>query len=80
VGLVTEVDLLRHLLTGGPEAAEDTVAQLAGPEVRSVPVDTPFQDILPDLTGAKVVVLVDEAGRPRGILTMIDALEFLAAA
>jgi CBS-domain-containing membrane protein len=56
------------------------VAQLAGPEVRSVPVDTPFQDILPDLTGAKVVVLVDEDGRPRGILTMIDALEFLAAA
>jgi cystathionine beta-synthase len=80
VGLVTEVDLLRHLLTGGPEAAEHTVAQLAGPEVRSVPVDTPFEDILPDLTGAKVVVLVDEGGRPRGILTMIDALEFLAAA
>ena len=79
VGLVTEVDLLRHLLTGGSEAAEHTVAQLAGPEVRAVPADTPFEDILPDLTGAKVVVLVDEAGRPRGILTMIDALEFLAA-
>jgi hypothetical protein len=27
-----------------------------------------------------VVVLVDDARRPRGILTMIDALEFLAAA
>jgi len=79
VGLVTEVDLLRHLLTGGSEAAEHTVAQLAGPDVRAVPADTPFEDILPDLTGAKVVVLVDEAGRPRGILTMIDALEFLAA-
>jgi cystathionine beta-synthase len=80
VGMVTEVDLLRHLLTGGAEAAEHTVAQLASPAVRALPADTPFEDILADLTGAKVVVLVDEAGRPRGILTMIDALEFLAAA
>jgi cystathionine beta-synthase len=79
VGMVTEVDLLRHLLTGGAEAAEHSVAQLASPKVRTLPADTPFEDILPDLTGAKVVVLVDEDGRPRGILTMIDALEFLAA-
>jgi cystathionine beta-synthase len=79
-GLVTEVDLLRHLLTGGAEAAETPVGRLAGPEVRALPADTPFEEILTDLTGAKVVVLVDEAGRPRGILTMIDALEFLASA
>jgi cystathionine beta-synthase len=80
VGMVTEIDLLRHLLTGGAEAADQPVAQLASLEVRALPADTPFEEILPDLTAAKVVVLVDEAGRPRGILTMIDALEFLAAA
>jgi cystathionine beta-synthase len=79
-GLVTEVDLLRHLLTGGPEAAEQPIGQLASRDVRAVPTDTPFEEMLPDLTSAKVVVLVDEAGRPRGILTMIDAVEFLAAA
>jgi cystathionine beta-synthase len=78
-GMVTEVDLLRHLLTGGPEAAEQPVGQLAGRDVRAVPIDTPFEEMLPDLTAAKVVVLVDEARRPRGILTMIDAVEFLAA-
>jgi hypothetical protein len=55
------------------------VGQLAGRDVRAVPIDTPFEEMLPDLTAAKVVVLVDEARRPRGILTMIDAVEFLAA-
>ena len=79
-GLVSEVDLLRHLLTGGPEAADDPVDGLASAEVRALPADTPFEEVLPDLTAAKVVVLVDAARRPRGILTMIDALEFLAAA
>ncbi|HMK07986.1 MAG TPA: pyridoxal-phosphate dependent enzyme, partial [Anaerolineales bacterium] len=79
VGLVTEVDLLRHLLSGGSEAADDPIGGLAGPEPRSVPAETPFEEILPDLTAAKAVMLVDEAGRPRGILTLIDALEFLAA-
>jgi len=80
VGLVTEVDLLRHLLGAGSDAADDPIEALTGPEPRSVPAETPFEEILADLTAAKVVVLVDEAGRPRGILTLIDALEFLAAA
>jgi cystathionine beta-synthase len=80
VGIVTEVDLLRHLLTGGAEAAEQPVSQLAIPEVRAVPAEVRFEEILQDLMAAKVVVLVDDGHRPRGILTMIDALEFLASA
>jgi len=79
VGLVSEVDLLRHVVNGGPEAAEQTMADVAGREVRAYPAETPFEELLPDLLSAKVVVLVDEIGQPRGILTMIDALEFLAA-
>lgn len=79
VGLVTEVDLLRHLLIGGLDSAEHAVGELASREVRAFPAETPFEELLPDLTAAKVIVLLDEVGRPRGILTMIDALEFLAA-
>jgi cystathionine beta-synthase len=79
-GIVTEVDLLRHLLTGGPDASEGPIGPLASTDVRTLPTETPFEEMLPDLTSAKVVVLVDDARRPRGILTMIDALEFLAAA
>ncbi len=55
------------------------MADVASREVRSYPAETPFEELLPDLLSAKVVVLVDEIGQPRGILTMIDALEFLAA-
>jgi cystathionine beta-synthase len=79
VGLVSEVDLLRHMVNAGPQAAEQTMAAVASREAPAYPSDTPFEDLLPDLLSAKVVVLVDEIGQPRGILTMIDALEFLAA-
>jgi hypothetical protein len=48
-------------------------------EFRTAPAEAPLEEVLPDLLRAKVVVLVDELRRPEGILTVIDALEFLAA-
>jgi cystathionine beta-synthase len=78
-GLVSEVDLLRHLLHGGLQAPDDRVGDLASTDVRSAKAETPFEELLPDLLSAKVVVLVDEIRQPVGILTMIDGLEFLAA-
>jgi hypothetical protein len=39
----------------------------------------PLDQVLPDLLSRKVVVLTDEARRPSGILTVIDALEFVAS-
>lgn len=69
---------MRHLLQRGPEAAEDRVAEVDAPQVRAASVEMPFEELIPDLLASKVVVLVDEIGQPRGILTTIDGLEYLA--
>jgi cystathionine beta-synthase len=80
IGMVSEVELLNHLLTrGGEGAAEQTIELLVNREVRTSPVSGPLEDALPDLMASKVVVLVDGERRPDGILTMIDALEYLAS-
>ena len=80
LGMVSEVELLNHLLTrGGEGAAEQTIELLVNREVRTSPVSGPLEEALPDLMASKVVVLVDGERRPDGILTMIDALEYLAS-
>jgi predicted transcriptional regulator len=80
VGLVSEVDLLRHLLlTGGEEAARQPIEGIVDRGVRAWKADAPFEEVLPEVLTSKVIVLMDELGRPAGILTMIDALEYLAA-
>lgn len=79
-GLVSEVDLLDHLVRAGHEHRPDeTIESMLSREFRTAPAEAPLEEVLPDLLRAKVVVLVDELRRPEGILTVIDALEFLAA-
>lgn len=77
-GLVSEVDVLRHLLERGPEASEDRVAEVDGSQLHAASADMPFEELMPELLASRVVVLVDEIGQPCGILTMIDGLEYLA--
>ncbi|MGH2605026.1 MAG: pyridoxal-phosphate dependent enzyme, partial [Anaerolineales bacterium] len=80
VGMVSEVDLLSHLVTAGHEHPPgETIRGIINRDVPTARAETPFQEILPELLSKKVAVLVDDAGKPVGILTMIDALEFLAA-
>jgi hypothetical protein len=77
---VSEVELLTHLLSAkGGEGAEGTIELLVNRDVRSARSGSPLEDVLPDLVTRKVVVLVDGESRPDGILTMIDALEYLAS-
>jgi cystathionine beta-synthase len=79
-GIVSEVELLNHLLgKDGDDGAEGTIELLVNRDVRSARSGLPLEDVLPDLVARKVVVLVDGEGKPDGILTMIDALEYLAS-
>ncbi len=79
-GIVSEIELLNHLLAEGGEAgAEGTIELLVNRDVRSARSGAPLEDVLPDLVTRKVVVLVDGDSKPDGILTMIDALEYLAS-
>ena len=79
MGMVTEVDLLKGLLGSGHGPVDDLgIDRWINREVPSVPEDTPFRDALGKLADHKVVVLVDGEGRPHGILTLIDALEYVS--
>ena len=78
VGLVSEVELLDHMLHAGhDDLCNETIAGVVKREVATARPDTPFEDVLPNLLLHKVVVLTDELQQPAGILTMIDALEYL---
>ncbi|MFP3852959.1 MAG: cystathionine beta-synthase [Anaerolineales bacterium] len=79
VGIVSEIELLEHMLSQEHEHPPDeTIEGMVNPDVRTAEPEAPLSEILSDLMASKVVVLVDELGRPVGILTIIDALEFLA--
>jgi cystathionine beta-synthase len=77
-GLVSEVDLLKHLFearhTHDPEETIEPIIE------QSVPVFTSnafLEDVLPKFFESPVV-LVTENDRPIGILTKIDVLDFIA--
>lgn len=77
IGIVTEMDLLDHLLHAGHiHDPEETIAQLVNPNVVSVPSDTPVEGVLNTFERGKVVV-VTQNNLPVGILTKIDLIDFL---
>jgi cystathionine beta-synthase len=79
VGLVTELELLNHMLSSDHDHPPDeTIEGMINTDVRTSRSATPLVEVLPDLMQRKVIVLVDDGQRPVGILTIIDALEYLA--
>jgi cystathionine beta-synthase len=77
-GLVTEVDLLKHMLDRAHNHSPDeTVADIVEPIKSVYPANTPLDTVLPSIVNGEVV-LVTEGSRPTGILTKIDVLDFIA--
>lgn len=75
-GIVTEVDLLQHLLEPGHvHSADETIADIIRPAKAVFPADTPLEAVLPAILDGNVVLLA-EANRPVGILTKIDIVDF----
>ncbi len=80
IGLVTEVDLLKHLLDGGLHPPNgETIAGIIQTAQSVYPSHTLLEDVLPEIIDG-YVVLVTEAEKPVGILTKIDILDFIAQA
>ena len=77
VGLVTEVDLLDHMLKSDHDAAMSIATMINKDVGRALETD-PLEEVLPELVSRKVIVLTDETGGPTGIVTVIDALEYVA--
>jgi cystathionine beta-synthase len=78
VGLVTEIDLLNHLLSGmHPHSPDETIASIIEEAQSVYPAHTLLEEVLPALVEG-YVILVTEGKRPVGILTKIDILDFIA--
>lgn len=77
-GLVTEVDLLKHMMEADhTHSPDETIASIVQPLPPSFPVHTSIEDVLPSFVDAPVV-LMTEGDRPVGLLTKIDILDFIA--
>ena len=78
VGLVTEVDLLKHMLENDQNlTAEETIAPIIEEAQAIYPAETLLEEVLPMIIDG-YVILVTEGNRPSGILTKIDILDFIA--
>jgi cystathionine beta-synthase len=78
VGLVTEVELLNHMLfSTHTHSADETIEAMVARDVPTVQVETPMETLMSLFGTARVAVVLD--GEPVvGIITKIDLLDFLA--
>jgi cystathionine beta-synthase len=75
-GIVAEVDLLRHLVTG-LKTLDSAIGDLAEGDYATVTLDTKVELLQAALADAKVAI-VTEREEVRGIVTKIDLIDFLA--
>ena len=77
-GLVTEADLLKHLVESDHVHSNDeTISEIIYPTHSVFPASEPLEKALPAILKEQMV-LVMEQDRPVGILTKIDVLDFIA--
>ncbi len=76
-GLVTEVDLLNHMVLGNKYTPTDTIAALVRTDVATIGPDAPLESLMSVFVNRQVAVVID-GGRVTGILTKIDILDYLA--
>ena len=74
-GIIAEVDLLRHLVTG-KKTLDSTVGELVEGDYATVTPDTKIELLQGVLSDAKVA-LVLESDDVVGIVTKIDLIDFL---
>jgi cystathionine beta-synthase len=76
-GIVTEVDVLEHLLHSGHEHdPAETIASIVNPNVVTVSSGASLESVLTNFERGKVVIVVD-GGQPVGILTKIDLIDLM---
>jgi cystathionine beta-synthase len=77
VGSLQDRDLLDRVFKN-PDALHDDVAAAMQPPLAAVDVDESLDEVFATLTGRGNAVVVARAGRPIGVLTRSDLLEYLA--
>ncbi len=77
-GIVTEVDLLKHMLAStGDGSADGTVQGIVRPAGQVYPAETPLEAVLPAILDGQVILITNN-GRAASILTKIDIVDFIA--
>ncbi len=76
-GTIEEVDLLNHVLDNHQHSHDEPIDQLVQDARGVFAPDTPLDDAMPTLTQGFALIVVD-AGKPTGILTKIDVLDYIA--
>jgi cystathionine beta-synthase len=77
IGSLQDRDLLDRLFKN-PDALHDDVANVMQPPLAAIEVDQTLDEVFSTLTGQRNAVVVARAGRPVGVLTRSDLLEYLA--
>ena len=77
VGSLRERGLLDRVFKN-PDALNDEVSQAMQPPLAAVDATDTLDRVFSDLSGGSPAVVVARAGRPAGMLTRSDLLEYLA--
>jgi cystathionine beta-synthase len=77
IGSLQDRDLLDRVFKN-PDALHEDVATAMQPPLAAVEADSTLDDVFSTLRGRTNAVVVADAGRPVGVLTRSDLLEFLA--
>ncbi len=79
IGIVSEVDLLDHLLQPGHiHDPEETIAEIVNPSAQTIDPGASLEELTAVLARGKVAVIVED-GRPVQVLTKIDLIDYLNA-
>jgi cystathionine beta-synthase len=77
-GMIEEVDMLSYLLdSNGGHSHDEPIDHLVQNAESTFPADTSLEDAMASLKSGNALVVVDN-GKPIGILTKIDVLDFVA--
>ena len=77
VGTLEEVDLLNHMLDNHQHSHDEVIDSLVQTAKAVFPSDAVLETAMPMLTDGFALIVADQ-GRPTGILTKIDVLDYLA--
>lgn len=78
IGMVTEVELLNHMLfSTHTHTPDETIADMISADFTTVNIDTPLEALMSVFTTARVAVVLD-GDQLAGIITKIDLLDYLA--
>jgi cystathionine beta-synthase len=77
IGSLQDRDLLDRVFKN-PDALHEDVAAAMQPPLAAIDADEPLDEVFATLSGRTNAVVVARDGRPVGVLTRTDLLEFLA--